>query len=77
MNAQEKLPPAKHPHLSAEDAAKLIREHLTEASKLMDRSELCGLPTWDWVENEWRAVVKVTPWGPLVVAGFKMSGTKP
>lgn len=34
--------------------------------------ELCGLPTWDWVHNEWRAVVKVTPWGPLVVAGFKL-----
>ena len=45
-----------------------IRSHLSEKDM-----ELKGECSWHSDTKEWRALVAVTPWGPLVVMGFRLS----
>lgn len=59
------LPLVPHPTMSLEKAAAIIREYLEEPAKLLE------LPLWDWRKDEWRGLVSVTPWGPLVIATFR------
>ena len=63
------LPLIPHPTIDTNQAAEAIRRCLKTSS---EPAELLADPIWDWIENEWRALVAIRPWGPLVIMGFRL-----
>lgn len=62
---QLSFPLIPHPFISIEMAKQAIEIDLKEYS------EIKGEPVWDWIEDEWRALIAITPSGPLLLMGFK------
>ena len=62
------LPRPEAPQEATQAAAKAIQQHLEPKG-----CELKGDPSFDWLTNEWIALVAVTPWGPLVKVAFGLS----
>lgn len=48
-------------------AKEAIQKHLGPLA------ELKSDPVWDATDDEWRAMVAITPWGPLVIMGFRLA----
>ena len=63
------LPLIPHPTIDTNQSAEAIRRCLKTSS---ESAELLADPIWDWIENEWRALVAIRPWGPLVIMGFRL-----
>jgi hypothetical protein len=44
---------------------------------LIDAGEILSVPTWNEEHQEWRALIAVTPSGPMIVAALKITRLEP